>query len=166
MKLKDTLSQWWLGIQGNLFPWLEESFGPINKKQQQLVTTLELIRLEEHLPTLGRYPGRPLASRVAIARAFVAKAIYNMPTTRALLDRLECDIKLRRICGWEKQQDVPSESVFSRAFSEFSVSRLVERVHEALIQSTHKERLVGHISRDSTPIESREKPKKKRTHQR
>ena len=161
MKLQETLSQWWVGIQENLFPWLEDSLGELNKKQQQLIATLEIIRLEEHIPSFGRYPGRPPASRVAIARAFVAKAIYNMPTTRALLDRLECDIKLRRICGWEKIKDIPSESVFSRVFSEFSTSHLPEKVHEALINSTHNERLVGHISRDSTAIEAREKPIKK-----
>lgn len=161
MKLQETLSQWWVGIQENLFPWLEDSLGELNKKQQQLIATLEIIRLEEHIPSFGRYPGRPPASRVAIARAFVAKAIYNMPTTRVLLDRLECDIKLRRICGWEKIKDIPSESVFSRVFSEFSTSHLPEKAHEALINSTHKERLVGHISRDSTAIEAREKPIKK-----
>ena len=31
------------------------------------------------------------------------------------------------------------------------------RVHEALIEKYHSERLVGHISRDSTAIEAREK---------
>jgi DDE family transposase len=33
-------------------------------------------------------------------------------------------------------------------------------MHEALIRATHKDRLVGHISRDSTAIEAREKPVK------
>jgi hypothetical protein len=47
------------------------------------------------------FPGRPPQDRTAIARAFVAKTIYNMPTTRALLDRLETDSALRRICGWD-----------------------------------------------------------------
>jgi hypothetical protein len=32
------------------------------------------------------------------------------------------------------------------------------RAHEALIKQTHKDRLVGHISRDATAIEAREKP--------
>lgn len=161
MKLLNTLSQWWGGIQGNLFPFLEENMGELTKKLQQLVSILEIIRLEEHIPSFGRWRGRPPACRVAIARAFVAKAVYNLDTTRALLDRLESDIKLRRICGWEKGQDVPSESVFSRAFAEFSESKLPEKVHEALIKDTHETRLVGHISRDSTAIEAREKPAKK-----
>ena len=35
-------------------------------------------------------------------------------------------------------------------------------MHEALIKKSHEDRLVGHISRDSTKIEAREKPIKKR----
>ncbi len=161
MKLREILSQWWSGIQENLFPFIEESFGQLTNKQQQLISTLEIIRFEEYIPSFGRYPGRPPASRIAIARAFIAKCIYNISTTRALLDRLDCDSKLRRICGWEKRREVPSESVFSRVFKEFSNSHLLEKAHKMLIVGTHKERLVGHISRDSTAIEAREKPAKK-----
>ncbi len=43
-----------------------------------------------------------------------------MPTTRMLIERLESDIKIRRICGWERKSDIPGESTFSRAFAEFS----------------------------------------------
>jgi hypothetical protein len=32
------------------------------------------------------------------------------------------------------------------------------RLHEALIETTEKDRLIGHISRDSTEIEARENP--------
>jgi hypothetical protein len=35
---------------------------------------------------------------------------------------------------------------------------LPQRLHAALIEATQKERLAGHISRDSTEIEAREKP--------
>ena len=37
MSLIDSLSMYWLNIQGNLFPWLEEELGPLTEKQQQLV---------------------------------------------------------------------------------------------------------------------------------
>jgi Transposase DDE domain/Transposase domain (DUF772) len=126
-----------------------------------LVQILEIIRIEDRIPGHFRMPGRPLQDRVAIARAFVAKAVYDMPTTRVLLDRLATDRSLRRICGWERKSAVPSESVFSRAFAEFAHTQLTQRVHEALIRKTHEDRLVGHISRDATAIEAREKPVKK-----
>jgi hypothetical protein len=95
-----------------------------------------------------------------LARSFVAKAVYQIKTTKMLIDRLGSDKSLRQICGWERKGQIPSESTFSRAFSEFAESELPSRVHMALIVKTHKDRLVGHISRDSTAIEAREKPVK------
>lgn len=91
----------------------------------------------------------------------MAKAVYNISTTRMLIERLKSDIKMRRICGWERQNDIPGECTFSRAFSEFSNNLLAERVHKALIIDCYKDDIVGHISRDSTAIEAREKPQKK-----
>ncbi|MCH9638742.1 MAG: transposase [Betaproteobacteria bacterium] len=135
--------------------------GPLTVKQQELITTLELLRIEEFICTSRGFPGRPAQDRRAIARAFVAKMVYNLPTTRLLLDRLSVDSTLRRLCGWECKNRVPDEWTFSRAFTEFSKSRLPERVHEALIQESYAGELVGHISRDSTAIEAREKPVKK-----
>jgi len=120
LKLKDTLSQYWLTIQSNLFPWLKEELGEATEKQLLLITVLEIIRLEEYIPSHFNQVGRPISDRVAIARAFVAKAIYDMSTTRMLLDRLKCDPALRRICGWERINEIPSEATFSRAFAEFS----------------------------------------------
>jgi transposase len=160
-KLADTLSQTWLNIQSSLFPWLSEELGSLTEKQQELVTTLEVVRIEEFIYSSRGFPGRPPQDRTAIARAFVAKTTYNMPTTRALLDRLETDNALRRICGWERKNDVPDEWTFSRAFAEFSASRLPERVHKAFIKKSYADELVGHNSRDSTAIEAREKPLKK-----
>jgi len=64
-----------------------------------------------------------------------------MPTTRALLDRLGTVSALRRICGWERKNDVPDEWTFSRAFAEFSASRLPERVHEAFIKKSYANEL-------------------------
>ena len=160
-RLHETLAQAWLNIQSSLFPWLSEELGPLTAKQQELVTTLELVRIEEFICSGRGFPGRPAQDRTAIARAFVAKMICNMTTTRALLDRLATDSALRRICGWERKSDVPDEWTFSRAFAEFSHSRLPERVHEAFIQKSYTGEIVGHISRDSTAIEAREKPLKK-----
>jgi len=159
--LHGRLSQSWLRIQGSLFPWLKEELGPLTEKQQQLVTTLEVIRIEEYLSSYYSGPGRPLKNRGAIARAFIAKMIYNMPTTSMLLERLHSDKSLRQLCGWEHQYQIPSESVFSRANAEFAKNRLPERAHAAMIQTSYAKEIVGHISRDSTAIHAREKPAKK-----
>jgi len=160
-RLRDTLSQAWLSIQGSLFPWLAEELGPLTEKQQELVATLELVRLEDFIDATRGFPGRPPQDRAAIARALVAKMVYNLPTTRALLDRLATDSALRRICGWECKHAVPNEWTFSRAFAEFAAARLPERVHAALIKARYADEFVGHLSRDATAIEAREKAMKK-----
>jgi len=90
--LAETLSQFWLSIQGRLFPWLEEELGELSEKQRQLVSILELAKIESFIATSRGWPGRPEKDRRAIARAFVAKVVYNMVTTRQLIERLGSDI--------------------------------------------------------------------------
>ena len=89
--------------------------------------------------------------------------MLDLPTTSGLIERLAVDATLRRLCGWERASQVPSESTFSRAFAEFAESSLPNQVHEALIKKTYKDCIVGHISRDATAIEAREKPVKVET---
>lgn len=160
-QLFNSLSQYWDRIQGTLFPWLEEELDPLTEKQQQLITILELVRIETFLPYTVGSEGRPQKSRDAIARSFIAKMVYNMDTTTFLLERLKSDKNFRRICGWESVYQIPSESTFSRAFAEFAESTLPTQVHEALIRKTLGNEIVQHNSRDSTAIETREKPKPK-----
>jgi hypothetical protein len=158
--LINAISGYWFKIQSNLFPLLEEQLGELTEKERELVSTLELIRIEKFSTYSRSLRGRPPKERAAIARGFVAKAVYNMPTTRALLDRLASDKKLRRICGWEQQSEIPSESTFSRAFAEFAESQLPAYVHQVLIKDKLSREIIGHISRDATEIEAREKPEK------
>ena len=72
---------------------------------------------------------------------------------------------MRRLCGWSRPSEVPSESTFSRAFAEFADGELPARVHEASISRSHADRLVGHIARDSTAIEGHEKPRRAEKHE-
>jgi hypothetical protein len=158
--MREMLTSTWNHVQGFLFPMLREVVGPLTEQHERLVIVLDVARIEAFVRMWPGLPGRPLADRHALARAFVAKAVFNLPTTLALIERLAADAVLRRLCGFEGRRAVPSESTFSRAFAEFAESGLPARVHEALIRKTHKDRLVGHISRDATAIEAREKPVK------
>jgi Transposase domain (DUF772) len=134
-------------IQHSLFPFLEEELGPLTDKQQTLVMILEVACIENSVPrSISGFPGRPQDDRIAIARSFVAKMVYNFPTTRVLPDQLKSCPNLRRICGWERSADIPSEAPFSRAFTEFAQSKLPAKAHAALIERHQKERLVGHLS--------------------
>lgn len=144
-------------FQAQLFPAMEESLGPLSALHQKFAKALAMLELDRFVAVQhGR--GRPPHDRGAMARAFIAKAIWNLPSTRALLDRLQSDAALRRMCGWETAGAVPDETVFSRAFAEFARTEFGQRVHAALIEKTQRPRLVGHISRDATSIEAREKP--------
>src|SRR5271165_737040 len=138
-KLGHAIAQYWSKIQGSLFPHLKEELDSLTQKQQQLITILEVVRIEQFIPDYRGYEGRPPKTRAAIARSFVAKMVYNMTTTRALWDRLHSDKNLRRICGWENTRQIPSESTFSRAMADFSETQLPQRVHEALINKIYGE---------------------------
>ena len=160
MPLLSQLSDLRGSLQDDLFPYLEESLGLLGPKYRQLVTVFEMAPVSAFLTRCPGGRGRPPADRVPLARAFVAKAVLNIPSTTHLIERLEHDKTLRRLCGWQRLGAVPSEATFSRAFAEFAASALAARMHEAVIVATHEDRLVGHISRDATAIEAREKPVK------
>ncbi|MEK6712756.1 MAG: transposase [Nitrospirota bacterium] len=185
MNLRERISWIKTKIQADLFPHLKECFpDQITQKQKQLITILEIVEVERHvkLPEY-QWMGRKLKDRYAIGRAFVAKAVYNLGTTRALIEALHTMPNLRRICGFDgssftvtregatvdgkllsvvkKRGSFPSEATFSRAFCEFAESGLGERVHEALVREHLSEELIGHISRDSTAIEGNERPAEK-----
>ena len=83
---------------------------------------------------------------------------YNHLRTRATIEALRPTPVFRRLCGFVRRTDIPSESTFSRAFTEFAEMRLGDKVHEAMVGQVAKPGLVGHISRDATAIEGREKP--------
>jgi hypothetical protein len=124
---------------------------------------IELVSIEEHVmaPSFGGH-GRPQSDRRSLARAFMAKAVLNLPDTRSLIDYLHESPAVRRLCGWSRRGEIPSEATFSRAFAEFAATDLPQRLHEALIRHWESDRLVGHISRDATAIKAREKPMSKR----
>ena len=157
LTLRQQLTQFAHVLQNHLFPVLEEATGELDDTARRLVATLEMVSLARFVPASRGWIGRPSKDRLAMARAFVAKAVYGYSLTRQLLERLQQDAQLRRICGWEFARQVPHESTFSRAFAEFAEMELPQFVHEALIASTQKDRLIGHIARDSTAIEARER---------
>ena len=153
-----TIKNFWNRFQGELFPALAEEVGPLLETHKRFVTVLDLVKVERFVSEVWNGPGRPQEDRRALARGFIAKAVWDLPTTRHLIDRLKVDPPLRRLCGWSRCTEIPSEATFSRAFAEFSQCRLPERMHEALVEETLGDELIGHVSRDSTAIEAREKP--------
>jgi hypothetical protein len=157
LTLPSQLSRFTHLLQKELFPILEAEVGELSVTAKRVVQVLAMIPLRRFVPVASGWNGRPAQDRYAIACAFVAKAVYNLCTTRQLIERLQSDPQLRGICGWKCSKDIPHESTFSRAFAEFAAMELPQFVHEGLIAETQKTRLIGHISRDSTAIQAREK---------
>lgn len=162
MPLLETLSNHWNHVQKELFPFFEEELKqPLSGRHKKFITVLDFAQVENFVQHWHGLPGRPPADRQALARAFAAKPVFRIGQTKMLIERLQIDKALRRLCGWTFAFQIPSEATFSRAFAEFAASELPSKIHKALIEVTHKGRLVGHISRDSTAIKAREKPVKK-----
>jgi len=152
----DTIAGFWNRIQATLFPHLLANLPqPLTEQEEQLVAILEIVRIEEFVGR-ANWRGRPPADRGALGRSFLAKAVYNLPTTKALRAALCAAPNLRRLCGFERLDQVPSEATFSRSFSAFAAPELLERVHQALVKQHLGDELIGHISRDSTEVEARE----------
>jgi Transposase domain (DUF772)/Transposase DDE domain len=146
-------------IQRELLPALEEVTGPLSDKDKQFVKVCELLSLEKLL-TACQWTGngRPPKSRHKMAQAFVAKALWNIPTTKALVGQLQQNTTLRRLCGWEDGPgSVPDESTFSRAFATFAQIGLGQRAHQELIRTHLGSEIIWHVATDGTAIEAREK---------
>ena len=96
----------------------------MSETARQLIATLALLPLHRFVPAGQGWNGRPAKDRLAIARALVAKAVYNFATTRDLIERLKSDVVLRRICGWDGSAKLvpmspvsPARSMSSRRWS-------------------------------------------------
>jgi hypothetical protein len=151
----------WRGIQVCLLPNLQECLDdPLTERLKQFIAILEIVRIEEHVaaaPPDESLRGRPRQDRGPIARAFVAKAVYNLPTTDLLIEMLHLQPNLRRLCGWERRSQIPSPATFSRALAEFAQDRLGDMLHAALVDKHVGKQLVMHLSRDATEICARER---------
>jgi hypothetical protein len=63
MSLKETLTAYWLHIQEELLPWLDDTTcGPLSGHHRQLVSVLGMIRIEAFLAG-WQCAGRPARSR-------------------------------------------------------------------------------------------------------
>ena len=142
-----------------LFPSLANEIGTFSALDQQFCEVIALI-------DLGRFTrryewcgnGAPPCPRPWLAHAFIAKSVYQFPTTAALLDALQTRPTLRRLCGWESAGDIPSEPTFSRAFTAFAEDQLPQQIHEHMVKIHAGPKLVGHVSRDAPAIEAPERP--------
>jgi len=148
----------WMTIQPSLFACLDDELGELDEEQRAFVRVCSLVLSEM---SFSRYRwcgnGRPPASRARIFKAFVLKAVMNIPTTKALVASLRRAPSLRRLCGWESLSDVPDESTFSRAFRDFARDRVAVDVHADFVRRALGRNGAFHVCHDSTAVEARER---------
>jgi len=156
---RDVLLQFGHVLQQDLFPHLTTALGPLTPDLELVAAVVSMAPLARWIEARRAPTGRPARDRIALATAFIAKAVLNIPTTRNLRERLRVDDALRRLCGWPTSK-LPHESKFSRAFAEFAKGQLPQQLHAAVVENTQSQRLIGHIARDSTAITARERPSK------
>ncbi len=82
MPLSRTLFDIWNRFQGELFPALAEELGPLTENHRRRVAVLDFEPVETYIHSPGYGRGRPLEDRRALARSFIAKAIWDLPTMR------------------------------------------------------------------------------------
>ena len=151
----------WSTIQIWLFPMLEDELGELDDRHREFIAVCEVCAPREHVAAY-RWVGNgcPPKDRLALCKAFIAKAVWNFPTTRILIDAVRHGPTLRRLCGWETLGDIPSEATFSHAFAAFARDEAPQAIHQATLKARYAGKLVGHISRDATAIHAREKAAK------
>ena len=97
---RDAFLQFGNVLQQQLFPQLEAAVGRLSPHLELLAGVIALVPLGRWLSAGRASTGRPAKDRGALATAFVAKAILNLPATRDLMDRLRVDQALHQFCGW------------------------------------------------------------------
>ena len=158
-KFTSKLSNMWtkvLNLENCLFPELKEQLGTLSTKEEKLIKILDFAQIEKNV-TVVTITNTP-KDRIEIARAMIAKSVYNMQTTRDLIDRLHSDRVLRVLCGWRYKTDIPSEAKFSRVFKELSDLNIAQKTHEKFVKEYLSDTIFMYNATDATKIPLREKP--------
>ncbi len=159
------LPELYFTMETYLFPMLEEEIGELTAKMKEFLRIVEMIKPSRFINSTLRWCGlgRPMKDREKMLRAFFLKSVYDLPTTKGLIENLKTNLSLRRLCGWEYRGEVPSEATFSRAFGIFAEEKVCDTIHASLVRENYIDKIVGHASLDSTAIIGREKACRKNT---
>jgi len=111
-----TLTHIFFHLQRQLFPALEEELGPLSALDEQFCQVISLLNLG---PLMRRFAwvgnGCPPHERTWLFHAYLAKTVYQFPTTAALIAALKAQPRLRRLCGWDSPGETSPASRLSPA---------------------------------------------------
>ncbi|MBI5688411.1 MAG: transposase [Verrucomicrobia bacterium] len=116
-----TLTDVFFHLQRQLFLALEEELDSLSALDEQFCQVVSMLNLG---PLMRRFAwvgnGCPPRQRTWLFHAYLAKSVYQFPTTAALIAALKAQPRLRQLCGWDSAGNIRSESTFSRAFAAFA----------------------------------------------
>jgi len=160
MSIVPSLSKMWhkvMNLEKSLFPMLQEELRveEFSTKEAKLIKILDFAEIEDNITVVSIT--KPPKDREEMARAFIVKSVYNLQTTRELIDRLNIDRTVRVICGWRYKREIPSESKFSRVFKEFSEMKIAQKTHGKFVENYLSDKIFFYNATDATKIPLREK---------
>ncbi len=144
------------------------SFEEIMKLQpetrlEKIFYTLDLKPIIDNLEKSSLGPtGYSLTAKL---RALFAMVIERIPSFTALTERIRQDPIFRFACGFPVASQGPSVSTFSRLFKAISENELLEQYFQQLVGQFREQGAIDseYAAIDATKLESRERPKPKRT---
>ena len=79
----------WGGLVQRTFPFMEEEVGELGPKARLFVTVCEtVVKPETFKYAKWKGVGRPPAKRMPVFKAFLFKAVHDIPTTKELVERI------------------------------------------------------------------------------
>lgn len=146
-----------------LFPFEEIMKLQPETRLGKIFYTLDLRPIIDNLGKSSLGPnGYSLAAKL---RALLAMIIEKIPSFTALTERIRQDPVFRFTCGFPVASQGPSISTFSRLFKAISESDLLEHYFQQLVEQLREQDVIDsdYVAIDATKLESRERPKPKRT---
>ena len=87
----------WGGLVQRTFPFMEEEVGELGPKARLFVTVCEtVVKPETFKYAKWKGVGRPPAKRMPVFKAFLFKAVHDIPTTKELVERILLEPQTRR----------------------------------------------------------------------
>ena len=94
------LPKLYLTMEAYLFPMLEEEIGELTAKMKEFLRIVELVKPSRFITSALRWSGlgRPMKYREKMLRAFFLKVVYDLPTTKGLIENLTQPSHRKRKC--------------------------------------------------------------------
>ena len=148
----------WGALAQGVFPFMMNEVGELTDKNKLFVTVCEaVVKPEMFEYAKKKATGRPPVDRMAVFKAFLFKAVHDVPSTSELVERLYLEPQSRRLCGWLWPEDVPCESKFSEVNGEFAKRGFTEDWFGEFVRTYVADKPGGTMALDSAPVPVRAK---------